>query len=148
MDEEIYEDIEMYEESFSFFDKDGDGMISSEEFKLILNSLGLNPTQSELTDLINEIDTNKDGKIDFTEFRTKLSFINKTLSKDDQFLQAFRMFDKDGNGYISSSELRNVMLSLGEKLSDEELDDMIASADIDGDGQVNYEEFVKIIFEK
>ena len=49
------------------------------------------------------------------------------------------MFDKNGDGYISASELRHVMTTLGEKLTDEEVDEMIREADIDGDGKVNYE---------
>jgi calmodulin len=50
-----------------------------------------------------------------------------------------QVFDKDGNGFISAAELRHVMTNLGEKLTDEEVDEMIREADIDGDGQVNYE---------
>ncbi len=46
---------------------------------------------------------------------------------------------QDGNGFISAAELRHVMTNLGEKLTDEEVDEMIREADIDGDGQVNYE---------
>jgi calmodulin len=60
----------------------------------------------------------------------------------------FRVFDKDGNGYISAAELRHVMTNLGEKLTDEEVDEMIREADIDGDGQVNYEEFVTMMTSK
>ena len=52
---------------------------------------------------------------------------------------AFRVFDKDGNGLISAAELRHVMTHLGEKLSDQEVDEMMKEADVDGDGQVNYE---------
>ena len=51
----------------------------------------------------------------------------------------FSVFDKDGNGFISAAELRHVMTNLGEKLTDEEVDEMIREADIDGDGQINYE---------
>lgn len=51
----------------------------------------------------------------------------------------FRVFDKNNDGLISSNELRHVMTSLGERLSEEEVDDMIKEADLDGDGQVNYE---------
>lgn len=49
------------------------------------------------------------------------------------------LYVQDGNGYISAAELRHVMTNLGEKLTDEEVDEMIREADIDGDGQVNYE---------
>ena len=59
-----------------------------------------------------------------------------------------QVFDKDGNGFISAAELRHIMTNLGEKLTDEEVDEMIREADIDGDGQINYEEFVKMMMSK
>lgn len=58
---------------------------------------------------------------------------------DDDLQRAFDVFDMDHNGYISREELRCVMESLGEKLSDIELDEMLKEADKDGDGQVNFE---------
>lgn len=58
--------------------------------------------------------------------------------ESEELKEAFRVFDKDGNGFISASELRHVMTNLGERLTDEEVDDMIKEADTDGDGQVNY----------
>jgi len=63
----------------------------------------------------------------------------KDADSEEELRDAFRVFDKDGNGYISAAELRHVMKNLGEKLTDEEVDEMIREADIDGDGQVNYE---------
>lgn len=66
-----------------------------------------------------------------TEFYRSLFYISS--------FQAFYVFDKDGDGKISAEELKHVMLNLGEKLTDEELDEMIKEADIDGDGEVNYE---------
>lgn len=56
---------------------------------------------------------------------------------EEEIREAFRVFDKDGNGHISAPELRHIMNNLGEKLSDEEVDEMIRQADIDGDGQIN-----------
>ena len=63
----------------------------------------------------------------------------KDSDTEEEIREAFRVFDKDGNGFISAAELRHVMTNLGEKLTDEEVDEMIREADIDGDGQVNYE---------
>ncbi len=59
-----------------------------------------------------------------------------------------QVFDRDGNGFISAAELRHVMTNLGEKLTDDEVDEMIREADVDGDGQINYEEFVKMMMAK
>ena len=60
-------------------------------------------------------------------------------NSETEIREAFRVFDKDGNGFISAAELRHVMTNLGEKLTDAEVAAMIREADIDGDGQVNYE---------
>ena len=61
------------------------------------------------------------------------------MDVEDERRQAFRIFDKDGNGYISRQELQIVMGNLGENLTDEEVDEMIKEADVDGDGRINYE---------
>ncbi len=73
----------------------------------------------------------------------------KDTDSEEEIREAFRVFDKDGNGFISAAELRHVMTNLGEKLTDEEVDEMIREADIDGDGQVNYEgkhQYLSLIF--
>ncbi len=58
------------------------------------------------------------------------------------------MFDKEGNGTISTKELRHIMTTIGDKLTDEEVNQMIEEADIDGDGVINYEEFVRMMMAK
>ena len=68
----------------------------------------------------------------------------KDTDSEEEIKEAFKVFDVDGNGFVSAAELRHVMTNLGEKLSDREVDEMIREADVDGDGQINYEEFVKV----
>merc|ERR1712187_940162 len=70
------------------------------------------------------------------------------MGTEEELNEAFKVFDRDGNGFISAAELRPVMTHLGEKLTDEEVDEMIREADVDGDGQINYEEFVKMMMAK
>ena len=60
---------------------------------------------------------------------------------------AFRMFDKNRDGYVDASELRKVTATLGEALSKEEIDDFMKQADVDGDGRLNYDEFVKMMLQ-
>ena len=79
------------------------------------------------------------GTIDFPEFLTMMAKKMKDADSEEELREAFKVFDKDGNGFISAAELRHVMTNLGEKLTDEEVDEMIREADLDGDGQVNYE---------
>jgi len=80
------------------------------------------------------------GTIDFSEFLTMMLPNRKDNSNCGPGIrEAFRTFDQDGNGLISAAELRHAMTNLGEKLTDDEVDEMIREADIDGDGQVSYE---------
>ena len=79
------------------------------------------------------------GTVDFLEFLQMMArkFVEHDLQADVK--QAFRMFDRDGSGTVSAGELRQVMMNLGEKLTEAEVDEMMREADIDGDGELNYE---------
>merc|ERR1712118_498477 len=140
------EQIAEFNEAFALFDKDGDGTITTKELGTVMRSLGQNPTEAELQDMINEVDADGNGTIDFTEFLSLMA--RKMKDTEEELREAFKVFDKDNNGFISAAELWHVMTNLGEKLTDEEVDEMIREADVDGDGQINYEEFVKMMMAK
>ncbi|KAF6173399.1 hypothetical protein GIB67_027094 [Kingdonia uniflora] len=139
------EQIVEFQEAFCLFDKDGDGCITIEELATVIRSLDQNPTEEELHDMIREVDADGNGTIEFEEFLNLMAKKMKETDAEEELKEAFKVFDKDQNGYISAPELRHVMINLGEKLSDEEVDQMIREADLDGDGQVNYEEFVRMM---
>ena len=95
--------------------------------------------------MIEDVDNDGSGTIDFPEFLTMMTRKMNDTNLKEEIRQAFKVFDKDGNGFISQDELRQVMASLGQKLTDEEINEMINAADTDSDGLVNCDEFIKMM---
>lgn len=139
-------------ESFRLFDKDGDGSISTEELGKVLRDLGQYPSVDEIRQMVQEIDINGDGRFSFEEFIQFMENMggiteNKDGEDEEELRQAFKMFDKSGSGYICASDLRVVIQCLGEDLTEEEIDEMIAEVDIDGDGRIDFQEFLACMCE-
>jgi len=182
------------QEAFDHFDINGDGLISIDEFKNVLDSLGLlqfpnaslkdvtkkkfngplkevdynncccwadssssnqrNYQKRDLTDeniiaelYLSEWDGDGDGCVDFKEF---LHVVSRMLTEDvtenfERMKEAFRMFDKDNNGYITSKELSEMMFRLGQELDASDIECMIKEADLDLDGRISFQEFKMIL---
>ena len=111
---------------------------------MVMRSLGRNPAEAELKRMIQEVDSDGNGEVDFQEFLTMMTHKMHNIDTEDEMREAFKLFDRDGNGYISPAELKQVMNNLGERLTEAEVDLMIREVDANGDGQVNYEG--KILF--
>ncbi|KAI6184532.1 Calmodulin [Aphelenchoides bicaudatus] len=135
------EQIEEFREAFELFDKNGDGRVTSEELGIVMRSLGHEPSDQELHDIINEIDIDGNGSIELDEFVSMMSRRVNASETERELREAFQVFDKDQDGFISAFELKFVMMNLGESLTEDEIREMIREADIDGDGRVNFEEF-------
>ncbi|CBI34166.3 hypothetical protein VitviT2T_021291 [Vitis vinifera] len=139
------EQIAEFQEAFCLFDMDGDGCITLDELATVMKSLEHSTTKEELQTMMDEVDVDGNGTIEFGEFLNLMARKMKESEAEEELKEAFKVFDKDQDGYISANELRNVMFNLGERLTDEEAEQMIREADLDGDGQVNYEEFVRMM---
>ncbi|XP_045183099.1 calmodulin-like [Mercenaria mercenaria] len=138
------ENIAEFKEAFSLYDKGGEGTIDANEIGTVMRALGQNPSMAELEEMQSEADS----RIDFTSFLQMMATKSKEAESEDDLNEAFQVFDKDGQGMISSAELRHIMTNMGEKLTDEEVDEMIKEADSDGSGMVSYKDFVKTMFSK
>ncbi|GAN06810.1 calmodulin [Mucor ambiguus] len=137
--------ISEYRELFALIDKNGDGAIDAEELGQAMRSLGQNHTNEELKNLINDVDSDNNGRIDFNEFLIIVSRMKGNDETENDLLEAFKIFDEDQDGNITQDEIRSVMSSLGRRWTSQELDVLIGKADTDGDGKINYKEFVKMM---
>mmetsp|Transcript_95710 Transcript_95710/g.257261 ORF Transcript_95710/g.257261 Transcript_95710/m.257261 type:complete len:149 (-) Transcript_95710:181-627(-) len=146
-DQLIEEQIAEFKETFDTFDEDNDHRLSMRELGTLLNSLGQNPTEEDLTRMMAAVDA-EESKIDFSDFLSLMARKLKDTDTEEELIEAFKVFDRDEDGFISAGELRDSMTHLGEGLSHLEVDEMIKEADLDGDGQINYDEFVKMMMAK
>jgi len=141
------EEFENFKKTFIMYDKDGDGTVSTKELGAVMRSLGTNPDPEELEAMVDEADADGSGSVDFGEFVEMMIKREAEKETPEDLKQAFRVFDKDGNGFVSTSEIKFVLSRLGVEFSDEELGEMVQEADIDGDQHVSFEEFRDIFNE-
>ena len=139
------EELAEFQEIFNLVDLDKGGTISKDELKQLMNTLGLKPTQEELNQMVDEIDADGNGEIDFPEFLTMMLRKMNEGNPEKELMDVFMVFDKDGSGTISPDELRSAMRVIGEKLTDDEIEDAIKLADTSGDGEVDYDEFIQFV---
>jgi len=132
-------------DAFSMFDQDDDGTLTIEELGTVMKSLGQESSEVEIREMIKCVDTTNSGTLDFPEFLTMMTRKMSNNEINNEAMETFRFFDKDGDGTISAEEVKSVMLKFGEKLTDEEINEMITEADEDGDGEITYTEFVKMM---
>lgn len=135
------EEIMSLREAFAVFDRDGTGMISTKKLNAVMKTLGQNPTESEVQDIINEVDADGHGTLEFSAFVTIMSRKMKEIEREGDIRDAFRVFDMDKRGYISPTEFRLVMTNLQEKCSEKDVDEMLSVVDKNGDGRIEYKEF-------
>merc|ERR1711988_741508 len=123
--------IQEIREAFDLFDTDGSGTLDAKK--------------DEIRRMINDIDKDGSGTIDFNEFLNMMTARMGDRDSREEIVKVFRLFDDDETGKISFKNLKRVAQELGENMTDEELQEMIDEADRDGDGEVNEEEFFRIM---
>ncbi|XP_018783216.1 PREDICTED: calcium-binding protein E63-1 isoform X3 [Bactrocera latifrons] len=152
--------------AFDLLDRNRDGRVTANELQFMLKNLGINVRDEIIHDLIREASHSGNGLINEAEFLQWVGRIqalrdeqqqqqqqqeenaSKPEENDDvteDLIAAFRVFDRDGNGFITRDELQTAMEMIGEPLSETQLTQLLAIADLDQDGRINYEEFTRLL---
>ena len=128
-------------EAFALFDQNDDGILTKDELITLLRSLGKYVTENDVDNLIRNVNT-----IDISNF---MIILNKIAPKDTQqnLQEAFEIFDSENNGYINVPEFRHILTNLGEKLTNDEIDNIIIQLDINNEGKIYKEIFLTTLLQ-
>ncbi|KAK2839654.1 hypothetical protein Q5P01_013394 [Channa striata] len=140
--------VEDYREAFGLFDRVGDNKVAYNQIADIMRALGQNPTNKEVNKILGNptAEDMANKRVEFEGFLPMLQTVinNPNKAGYEDYVEGLRVFDKEGNGTVMGAELRIVLSTLGEKMSETEIDSLMAGQE-DENGCVNYEAFVKHI---
>ena len=139
------EKVTEYRDAFNMFDTDFSGTITVEELSKVMANMGEKFAEEKAKKIIIEADTNKNETIEFGEFIVMMEKTSNPEDQNSELERAFKIFDKDGDGQITHSELKEVMRVMGKELTDEQIEMMINSADLDKDKEISLEEFKQLM---
>ncbi|KAG5272238.1 hypothetical protein AALO_G00163140 [Alosa alosa] len=144
------EEMDELREAFKEFDKDKDGFIGCKDLGNCMRTMGYMPTEMELIELSQQINMNLGGHVDFEDFvelmGPKLLAETADMIGIKELRDAFKEFDTNGDGQISTAELREAMKKLlGQQVGHRDLEDILRDIDLNGDGHVDFEEFVRMM---
>eukprot|EP00299_Pterocystis_sp_00344_P013448 c6592_g1_i1.p1 GENE.c6592_g1_i1~~c6592_g1_i1.p1 ORF type:complete len:176 (-),score=41.90 c6592_g1_i1:39-566(-) len=130
--------IDEYRDTFAVFDLNGDGSLAPEEVQRTMQKLGFQKTLSQINQIIMKVDEDRNGVIDFLEF---VSLMQMQRDDTNELRRAFEVFDKNGDGKISASEVKEVFIDIGHPMTNEEIDFLFKTIDENGDGFISFDEF-------
>jgi len=144
--------LEEYKQAFQILDRKNCGMISLNDLSTVTCSIGIKLSEAELRTYVTQI-TGAAMEccdavtclIDFKNFLVLMAVILTECISGEEVLRIFKEFDKDDDGFISPSELRNLLSRYGHEATDQEVEEMMNEADQDGDGMVSLHEFVTVM---
>ncbi|KAK4300027.1 hypothetical protein Pmani_027745 [Petrolisthes manimaculis] len=134
--------------AFATVDKAKKGYVEAKDLETIFTTMGTAFDIDDLNETIKRVDSEQDGKINFDKFVTIAS---NFLQEDDEetitneLREAFRLYDKEGNGYITTQTLKEILRELDNKLSESDLNEIIDEIDEDGKGKVDFEGFRELM---
>lgn len=139
------DEVKVLKICFNMFDFKNQGFLSADDLDDILRGMGFRPSKEELKEIIEEIDEDGSGEIEFEEFcQLCAKFLIEEPDEETmkaELKEAFRVYDKEANGFITTDQLREIIAELDQRLTSEDLDGIIEEIDEDGSGTMDFDEF-------
>uniref|UniRef100_A0A5S6R5W0 EF-hand domain-containing protein n=1 Tax=Trichuris muris TaxID=70415 RepID=A0A5S6R5W0_TRIMR len=135
------ENLTQWEEAFRGLDINGDGIVSPRDISNKMMRLGIPHSIDDLSFAVREIAGDGSEEIDFNTLIPLFTYQAEGEEDIVELKETFSIFDRNGDGYITTAELKQVLEDLGDSVSDEDVRAIIASTDSDQDGLINFEEF-------
>eukprot|EP00262_Sarcandra_glabra_P007138 TRINITY_DN19741_c0_g1_i1.p1 TRINITY_DN19741_c0_g1~~TRINITY_DN19741_c0_g1_i1.p1 ORF type:complete len:172 (+),score=45.64 TRINITY_DN19741_c0_g1_i1:186-701(+) len=132
-------------EAFELFDTDGSGTIDAKELNVAMRALGFEMTEEQINQMIADVDKDGSGAIDFDEFVHMMTAKIGERDTKEELMKAFRIIDHDNNGKISAVDIERIAKELGENFTLGEIREMIEEADRNNDGEVDIDEFFRMM---
>ena len=140
--------IEEFRDAFRVFDSDGSGNIDKQELKRLMASVGQIPDDDELNEMVRIADADGSGEVDFYEFVALMAHKMADPSNTDAVSAAFQLFDNDGDGKLNATELRNIMMNVGEPATWEDINALLTQVDVNSDGVIDLGEFTQMVLQE
>ena len=135
---------EEYKKVFESYSKGQEGNVNKQELANIFKAINIDASDEEIKEIIKKMDLEDKKEINYDEFLTIINQREKDVDEEEEVLKAFKVFDKEGNGLININELKDIMLNMGNNWSENEINEMLAEADIDMDKCTKCEEGYEI----
>ncbi|KAJ3120252.1 calmodulin-like 3 [Physocladia obscura] len=134
-----------FKAAFAAFDRNNDGHIDVSDLSAAIRSLGHTVvSEADVGELVAAIGDKK-GSVSFAAFMAMAAKSIRDVQAEEEMKEAFRIFDRNADGFITHDEFKATLEAQGDSISDQEVDDLIKECDVDGDGKLNYEEFSKMM---
>merc|ERR1712000_179693 len=124
MDDNNIEDKEFFSSVYKLFQREHDGTISSDDLETIMKSQGVNVSDNDIKEFLQEADPDNKGRLEFYNVSSFLVKCKKQSDIEEDLINAFRVFDKDNSGVITNNDLNTILCELGDnKVKEEDLEE-------------------------
>ena len=142
------DEVEEIKEAFDIFDAEGSGAIPISELLNAMKSLGFDTKNPAIYRMVNDMDTDGSGQIDFDEFLDMMTARISDKNTKADLDRVFKLFDEQRQGFISIENLAKIAKDLGEDISTEELKEIVQRADLNGNGKLDFDDFYAVMTKK